>query len=81
MLKGNNEKTAILTENVSLSYGTLKQEINKYSKLFDDVSGSRITIFSENRLEWIYAFYAAWQNKNVPVPIDYMSGIDDVAFI
>ena len=81
MLKGKNEKTAILAGNVELSYGALKKEINRYSKLFDDVSGSRISIFAENRLEWIYAFYASWQNKNVPVPIDYMSGIDDVAFI
>ena len=81
MLKGKKEKIAVLAGDVKLSYGQLKQEINRYSQLFDDVSGSRISIFAENRLEWIYAFYAAWQNKNVPVPIDYMSGIDDVSFI
>lgn len=26
-------------------------------------------------------FYACWQTGNVPVPIDYLAGIDDVSFI
>jgi long-chain acyl-CoA synthetase len=81
MLKGKNDKVAVLTEKTKLTYGGLKQEINKYSSLFEDIKGQRVAIFSENRLEWIYSFYAIWQNGNTPVPIDYMSGIDDVAFI
>jgi long-chain acyl-CoA synthetase len=81
MLQGKNEKVAILTDTEKVSYGELKKNILNFSKLFDDISESRIAIFSENRLEWIYAFYSIWNNRNIPVPIDYMSGIDDVSFI
>ncbi len=81
MLKGINEKIAIYEGSHEITYGNLKKEINRYSTLFEDLSGYRIAIFAENSLDWIYAFYAIWKNQNIPVPIDYMSGIDDVAFI
>ncbi len=81
MLKGINEKIAIYEGSQEISYGNLKKEINRYSNLFEDLSGYRIAIFAENSLDWIYAFYAIWKNQNIAVPVDYMSGIDDVAFI
>jgi long-chain acyl-CoA synthetase len=81
MLNGKNDKVAILTRNQKVTYGELKNRVNQYSELFRDLKDTRIAIFSENRVEWVYAFYAAWKNNVVPVPIDYMAGIDDVSFI
>jgi long-chain acyl-CoA synthetase len=81
MLKGKNEKVAAIYKDVSISYSQLKSNISVYSRLINGISSSRIAIFSENRLEWIYAFYSIWNTNNIPVPIDYLSGAEDVAFI
>ena len=81
MLNGQENKAALLTNTDSVTYAELKKNANQYSSLFNDVKGARVSIFSENRVEWVYAYYAIWQNSNVPVPIDYMAGIDDVSFI
>lgn len=81
MLNGQENKVAVLANDDKVTYGELSRKANMYSALFSDVKNSRVSIFSENRLEWIYAFYAIWQNQNIPVPIDYMAGIDDVSFI
>lgn len=81
MLNGQDNKVAILAEDKKVTYGDMKKFANHYSTLFSDVRNTRVSIFSENRLEWIYAYYAIWQNQDIPVPIDYMAGIDDVSFI
>lgn len=81
MIKGRGDKVAISTNKEKLTYNELENRILTFSEKFKDVSGKRIAIFSENRLEWVYAFYASWQNQCVPVPIDFMSGTDDIAFI
>ena len=31
--------------------------------------------------EWAYAFYAAWKNDSIVVPIDFMATADEVAYI
>lgn len=81
MIKGTGDKVAIATKTEQITYNELEGKILSYSEIFKDVSNNRVAIFSENRLEWIYAFYAIWNNNNVPVPIDFMSGVDDIAFI
>ena len=81
MIKGRGEKVALVTNQESFTYSDLKRNILAYSELFKDLSGQRVAIFSENRPEWVFSFYAAWINNCLPVPIDFMSGIDDIAFI
>jgi len=49
--------------------------------LFKKEKGQRIAIFSENRLEWVYALYACWKNDAIPVTIDFLSKPDEVAYI
>ncbi len=40
-----------------------------------------MVVFSENRLEWVYAFYAGLKNGSTLVPVDFMSSAEDVAYI
>jgi long-chain acyl-CoA synthetase len=72
---------AILDGDKQISYGELQQEIDRLSGLFSDIKNQRIAIFSENRREWIFTFYAVWNTGNIPVPIDYLAGKDDISFI
>jgi long-chain acyl-CoA synthetase len=81
MIKRRDEKTAIHFRDQKISYKELQKNIIRFSTFYEDIVNKRIAIFSENRLEWIYTFYAAWNTDNLPVPIDYLSGADDVAFI
>ncbi len=81
MIQGKGEKVAIIAEEAKITYNELEKNILAYSEIFKDLTNKRVAILSENRLEWVYAFYASWNNNNVPVPIDFMSGIDDIAFI
>jgi len=64
-----------------VDYNELIKKINSYSALLPDKNLTKAAIFSENRFEWVYAFYSAWMKKAVAVPIDFMSSSDDVAFI
>lgn len=73
------EKPAFITKEERVTYSQLFKQINSYANLFS--KRIKVAIFSENRLEWAYAFYAAWQNESIVVPIDFMSSVNDVAFI
>ncbi len=77
----NTKKTAIVDGSGEISYGLLGQKINIYSGLLKDLSPEKIAIYSENRLGWIYSFYAGWANEAIVVPVDFMSTISEVAFI
>jgi long-chain acyl-CoA synthetase len=63
------------------SYRSLFSKIGLFSNLFADKGYNRIAIYSENRPEWIYAFYATWQNGGIVVPIDFLSSAEDAAYI
>ncbi len=79
-LKDHN-KTAMIYKDQKVDYNELIKKINSYSALLPDKNLTKAAIFSENRFEWVYAFYSAWMKKAVAVPIDFMSSSDDVAFI
>src|SRR5690554_4444315 len=72
---------ALVTKDNKYSYGDLLQMIEGYALLFRGKGYKKIAIYSENRVEWIAAFYAGWRNSCVVVPVDYMASISDVAFI
>lgn len=74
-------KTALIWKGTEISYTSLIGMVQRYSQLFSAPEESRIAIFSENRPEWIYSFYAAWKNGCVPVPVDAMSVASEVAYI
>lgn len=75
------KNTAVIAEDLQLSYSDLIEEIIYYSSLFSVNNLDRIVIFSENRPEWLYAFYSIWQNNAIPVPIDFMAAAEDVSYI
>lgn len=41
----------------------------------------RIIIIAENRPEWAYALYGVWSADCVPIPVDFMSSPDEIAYI
>jgi long-chain acyl-CoA synthetase len=75
------DKPALITNTDSFSYHDLIQHINKLAGLFKGKGYKKIALFSENRPEWIYAFYAGWKNDAIVVPIDFLSSPEDAAFI
>jgi long-chain acyl-CoA synthetase len=74
-------KIALIAEEKQLSYGDLIQQILAYSQLLPVEKEDRIIIFSENRPEWVFAFYGIWQKKAIPVPVDFMASAEDVSYI
>ncbi len=79
--RDNLDKKYIITHNQDITGRELLKYIQQYSQLFNDKGITKIGIYSENRLEWIYAFFAALQNNCIAIPIDYMSSAEDVAYI
>ena len=79
-LKDHN-KIAMILKDQKISYAQLIKNVNSYSSLLPSENLSKVAIFSENRFEWVYSFYAILLKKAVAVPIDYLSSADDVAFI
>ncbi|QZT37581.1 AMP-binding protein [Halosquirtibacter xylanolyticus] len=82
MIKLNNlERSAMIFREKVISYREMIKNIHGFADLFVDEKVDKVAIFSENRPEWIYAFYAAWRNNATAVPIDFMSMASDVAYV
>jgi len=79
--RDNLDKKYIITHNQDITGRDLLKYIQQYSLLFNEEGITKIGIYSENRLEWIYTFFAALQNNCIAIPIDYMSSAEDVAYI
>jgi len=71
----------MILKDQKIDYNELIQKVNSFSTLLPSTNFSKVAIFSENRFEWVYAFYSVWMKKAVAVPIDFMSSMEDVAFI
>lgn len=74
-------KIALITKSKSYSYDELFQMIESFAMLFRGKGYQKIAIYSENRAEWIAAFYAGLRNNCVVVPIDFMASADDASYI
>jgi long-chain acyl-CoA synthetase len=75
------DKPALITKDQTVTYKSFFGNINKFAGLFSDKGYRKIALFSENRPEWIYAFYAAWKNNATVVTIDFLSSAEDAAYI
>mgnify|MGYP003551535235 FL=1 len=71
----------MILKDQKIDYNHLINNVNAFSKLFAFENLSKVAIFSENRFEWVYAFYSVWTKEAVAVPIDFMSSAEDVSFI
>ena len=79
--RDNLDKKYIITRDQNITGRELLKYIQQYSLLLNNQGITKIGIYSENRVEWIYAFYAALQCNCIAVPIDYMASAEDVAYI
>ncbi|MEI6139040.1 MAG: AMP-binding protein [Mariniphaga sp.] len=79
--RDNLDKNFIVTHNQNITGREMLRYIQQYSLLINNQDIKKVGIYAENRVEWLYAFYAALQNKSIAVPIDYMAAADDVAYI
>jgi long-chain acyl-CoA synthetase len=71
----------MILKDQKVNYSQLINNVNYFSQLLPLTDLSKVAIFSENRFEWVYAFYSVWMKKAIAVPIDFMSSTEDVAFI
>lgn len=81
MFLSKSEKTAIVWKDRHISFNTLLKNINYYSALYAGKGYKKISIYSANRPEWVFAFYSAWENDCIAIPIDYLAQPDEVAYI
>jgi long-chain acyl-CoA synthetase len=75
------ESPAVIFKDHIDSYAGLFRKIGLFSKLFAEKGYNKIAIYSENRPEWIYAFYAGMRNGAIVVPVDFLSSAEDAAYI
>ena len=79
--RSNTDKKAIISRQGDFSYSQLLQHIQQYALLFDNKGYTKVAIYSENRVEWFFAFYAALQNSCIAVPVDFLASPEDVGYI
>jgi len=77
----NLDKEYVITQNQHISGREFLKLVQQYSLLINNFGYTKVGIYAENRVEWIFAFYAALQSKCIAVPIDYMASDAEVAYI
>ena len=77
----NLQKPAIVTKWHTYTYAEIQKLIQQYAAMSRNIESDKVAIVSENRSEWIFAFYAGWLNGKIVVPIDHTASIDDVAYM
>lgn len=77
----NQDKTAAVYKNQTISYKQLLQHIHCYSEAFKQYPSGKVLIFGENSLEWIYAIYASFKNDAIAIPIDIQSTAHEINYI
>lgn len=81
MFINNLNKTALINDGAEISYSELFDNIDRFSALLNISAGDKVAIYSENRAEWIYSFYAVWNRGGICIPVDFLSTPEEVAHI
>ena len=79
--RGSSNKKSIISQQGDFSYRELLQHIQQYALLFEAKGYTKVAIYSENRVEWFFAFYAALQNNCIAIPFDFMASPEDVSYM
>ncbi len=74
-------KTALIYAGEEISYNLVLDNIDTFSCILDIEKDDKVAIFSENRPQWIYSFFAVWKKGGVNVPIDFMSNEEELFYI
>jgi long-chain acyl-CoA synthetase len=80
MLLADHHKTALILPDRSCTYTQLLAQARAYARLIPEGT-ERVLLFSENRAEWIHAFYGAWSKGCTVVPVDFQATAEEVVFI
>jgi Long-chain acyl-CoA synthetases (AMP-forming) len=75
------DNTAIIEKGRYISYNEVHKRVKATASLYSKNSNSKAAIYSENRSGWVYAFYSAWYNEHIVVPIDFMANPHEVAYM
>jgi long-chain acyl-CoA synthetase len=75
------EKKALITSKQDITYSQLLKSVQQFAILFQNKGYTKVAIYAENSPFWIFAFYAALQNKCISIPIDFLASADDVSYI
>ncbi len=69
----------LVYKNRHINSKEIQENIDYFSAFIKE--NSKVCIFSKNRPEWIYAFFATWKKGGINIPIDFMSSADEVSYI
>jgi long-chain acyl-CoA synthetase len=72
---------ALSYRNSNYSYIELIKNAEGYSRLLGAYHPKKVMIFSENRPEWIFAFYGGWMQDATVVPADAMSSAKELNYM
>lgn len=81
MISKNYDKLAIAYGEKRYTYSDLRKLSKAFSQQYKSNKDDKISIYAENRPEWIFAFYSIWIRESIPVPIDYLSTPKEVSYI
>lgn len=74
-------KVALSYKDQNFTYLDLLGKVAGYNELLNQFSPKKVMIYSENRPEWVFAFYGAWAQKAVVVPADVMSTAPELNYM
>lgn len=77
----NRKKTAIVYNDKEYSYLEVINSAKYYASLIEIQKDDRVVIFTENRPEFIYAFFAVWDKEGTAVNIDGSYEEEQVAYV
>ncbi len=69
----------LVYKNRHINSKEIQENIDYFSTFIKE--NSKVSIFSKNRPEWIYAFFATWKKGGINIPIDFMSSAEEVSYI
>ena len=72
-------KTALIDGPLKVSYRELMDHVREFASFLSIKHGDRVALYSENRLEWIYACYGIWNHGGIVVPLDFLMADDTLA--
>lgn len=74
-------KIALIDGPTKVTYPELMDHVREFAAFLSIQHGERVALFSENRLEWIYACYGAWNHGGIVVPLDFSMAQDTLAAV
>ncbi len=69
-------------ENRHISYSELVDNVKYFSDNVAEINkGKFALIVMENRVEWIYSFFAIWDKESVPITLDAHSSPEEILYV